>query len=116
MIWSEGRCAASDAEGRVLTVDVEGVRVVNVYAPHSHRRLIRLDAKLAFLSAFTRFVEQQMLDGVPLVLLGDFNIAHREIDLANPVANAKNAGFLPAERECSLGIFSKSKAGNFWPK
>ena len=88
-----------DAEGRVLTIDVAGIRVVNVYAPHSHRKLIRLDAKLVFLAALKRFIEELRSDGVPLILVGDFNIAHQEIDLANPKANQRNAGFLPVERE-----------------
>jgi exodeoxyribonuclease III len=90
---------ALDAEGRVLSIDVAGIRVVNVYAPHSHRKLIRLDAKVAFLAALKRFLEKDRRDGVPLVLVGDFNIAHQEIDLANPKANRGNPGFLPVERE-----------------
>lgn len=90
--------AASDDEGRVLTLDVGDLRIVNVYAPHSHRKLTRLDAKMAFLDQFARFVERQRQPDRNLVLLGDFNIAHKEIDLANPRANMKNAGFLPDER------------------
>jgi exodeoxyribonuclease III len=89
----------SDAEGRVLTVDVNGLRVVNVYAPHSHRALIRLGAKLNFLSALSAFLKREVMDGVPLVLVGDLNIAHGENDLANPKSNVKNAGFLPQERD-----------------
>lgn len=88
---------SSDSEGRVLTMDVGGMRLVNIYAPHSHRMLLRLDAKIAFLAALTRFIEKEKSDGVPLVLVGDFNIAHQEIDLANPKGNRRNAGFLPAE-------------------
>jgi exodeoxyribonuclease III len=88
-----------DAEGRVLITDVAGLRVVNVYAPHSHRKLMRLDAKVEFLSALRCFIEHLRNDGLPLILVGDFNIAHQEIDLANPKANHRNAGFLTVERE-----------------
>lgn len=93
-----------DAEGRVLTLDVGGVRVINVYAPHSHRKLIRLDVKLRFLRALTAFIAAQRVDGVPLVLMGDFNVAHQDIDLANARANRKNAGFLPEERAWVSGL------------
>lgn len=88
-----------DAEGRVIITDVGGLRVVNVYAPHSHRKLIRLEAKVAFLAALKHFIEELRGDGVPLILVGDFNIAHQDIDLANPKANQRNAGFLTVERE-----------------
>lgn len=90
---------ALDAEGRVLVTDVAGMRVVNVYAPHSHRKLFRLDAKVAFFAGLKRFIEELRSEGVPLVLVGDFNVAHQEIDLANPKANQRNAGFLAVERE-----------------
>lgn len=89
---------ASDPEGRVITLDVDGVRIVNVYAPHSHRKLTRLEAKLSFLARFSDFVRNECEDNSSITLLGDFNIAHREIDLANPKSNRGNAGFLPEER------------------
>lgn len=95
-----------DAEGRVIVIDVAGLRVVNVYAPHSHRKLIRLDAKVAFLAALKRFILELRQDGTPLVLVGDFNVAHQEIDLANPKANLKNPGFLAVEREWVTDLLS----------
>lgn len=88
-----------DKEGRILSLSVSGIRIVNVYAPHSHRKLIRLDTKIAFLEALTRFIQIERSRGVPLVLVGDFNVAHQEADLANPKANRSNAGFLPVERQ-----------------
>lgn len=88
----------TDPEGRVLMTDVEGVRVLNVYAPHSHRKLVRLATKVDFLSALSRFVANHRADR-PIILMGDLNIAHREIDLANPKANLTNAGFRQEERE-----------------
>lgn len=86
-----------DEEGRVISVVVNGVRFVNVYAPHSHRKLLRLAAKESFLAALTEFLDHSD-PSLPSVLLGDFNIAHKDIDLANAKANMKNAGFLPQER------------------
>ncbi|WP_061934676.1 exodeoxyribonuclease III [Aureimonas sp. AU22] len=88
----------SDPEGRVLTMDVEGLRIVNVYAPHSHRKLLRLEAKMQFLEALSRHVAFCRRDGIPIVVMGDMNIAHQKIDLANPKANERNAGYRPEER------------------
>ncbi|MEQ1952656.1 exodeoxyribonuclease III [Mesorhizobium sp. CN2-181] len=95
----------SDVEGRVLSLEVLGIQIVNVYAPHSHRTLIRLDAKLAFLAALSSFLARNATKG-PSIVLGDLNIAHTEIDLANPKANARNAGFLPEEREWLSGMLA----------
>ena len=89
---------ASDDEGRVLTVVFDAFSLVNVYAPHSHRLLTRLADKLSFVTAFEVFVADLRSRGRKLVLAGDFNVAHADIDLANPRANRKNAGFLQEER------------------
>ena len=88
----------SDVEGRVLTVDFETFSLVNVYAPHSHRELTRVADKVSFLEALDAFIAAKRVSGRPLVLVGDFNVAHTEVDLANPVPNRGNAGFLPEER------------------
>lgn len=102
-----------DAEGRVITLDVEGVRIANVYAPHSHRKLTRLDTKLAFLSHFTLFLDRQLSEFSSVVLVGDFNIAHRAIDLAKPTANMRNAGFLPEERAWLDSLLSNGFIDSF---
>lgn len=88
----------SDAEGRVLTVDFETFSLVNIYAPHSHRLLTRLSNKISFFEALEAFIAEKRSGERPLVLAGDFNVAHTEIDLANPRSNRVNAGFLPEER------------------
>lgn len=88
----------SDVEGRVLTVDFDAFSLVNVYAPHSHRLLTRLPEKISFLEALDAFITEKRSCGRPLILVGDFNVAHTEIDLANPRPNRGNAGFLPVER------------------
>jgi len=88
-----------DAEGRVLLTEFEPFTLVNTYAPHSHRELVRLDAKLHFCEQFLSYVRRVRLRGKPLIVVGDLNVAHQEIDLSNPVGNKKNAGFLPEERQ-----------------
>src|SRR6266700_6824283 len=87
-----------DSEGRVLSVEFDQFEIVNVYAPHSHRQLIRLDFKLQFLKKLGEYISDRKRAGKPLVIVGDLNIAHEERDLANFAANRKNAGFLPQER------------------
>ncbi len=89
-----------DAEGRVLTVEFEEFFLVNVYTPNSKRELLRLDYRTTqWEPAFRAYLEQ--LDATkPVVVCGDLNVAHREIDIANPKSNVKNAGFTPQERAC----------------
>lgn len=89
---------AIDREGRVMCLETPDFRLVNVYAPHSQRELARLPFKLDFCTAFDAYVERLRKDGKPFVFCGDLNVAHKDIDLANPKANKKNAGFLPEER------------------
>lgn len=89
---------AIDDEGRILTVELEGVTVVNAYFPNSQREHARLDYKLAFCDKILKYVERLRKDGHFVVLCGDYNIAHKEIDLKNPKSNVNNAGFLPQER------------------
>jgi exodeoxyribonuclease III len=88
-----------DAEGRVLCTGLDDFEVINVYAPHSHRELTRLDAKLAFCRHFDEYLAAKRKNSKPLIIAGDLNVAHTEKDLTNWAANRKNAGFLPQERE-----------------
>lgn len=88
----------TDDEGRVLSLDIGPFIIVNTYAPHSHRELIRLEHKRSFAQSFITFVKELRRSGKPLIIAGDLNVAFDERDLANPVANRKNAGFLPEER------------------
>ncbi|EKD39215.1 MAG: hypothetical protein ACD_75C00473G0002 [uncultured bacterium] len=86
-----------DCEGRVLTLEFADCYLINIYFPNSAEELKRLDYKLRFnnrLLAFAKELEQRK----PVILCGDFNVAHKEIDLKNPKANEKNAGFTPEER------------------
>lgn len=87
-----------DSEGRVLVADFADFTVVNAYFPNSQREHARLPYKLSFCDAILKFVERLRKEGRFVILCGDYNIAHKEIDLRNPKANADNAGFLPEER------------------
>lgn len=87
-----------DTEGRVLTLEFDKFYLVNVYTPNSQNALRRLDYRsnewdVDFLS-YVKSLEKKK----PVVFCGDLNVAHKEIDLANPSTNTKNAGFTPEER------------------
>lgn len=88
-----------DHEGRVITAEFEKYYLVNVYVPNSQRGLERLPYRSSkwdvdFL-AYLKKLEKKK----PVVFCGDLNVAHKEIDLANPKSNTKNAGFTPEERK-----------------
>ena len=92
-----------DSEGRVITLEFESFRLVNVYTPNSQRGLTRLEYRMEWEDAFRDYVKN--LDaGKPVVICGDMNVAHAAIDLRNPKANQKNAGFTPEEREKMTGL------------
>ena len=89
---------SGDREGRVITLRFPDFYLVNVYTPNSRRDLSRLDYRtrvwdVRFL-AYLRVLESRL----PVIFCGDLNVAHREIDLANPRANRRNAGFTDEER------------------
>ena len=86
-----------DCEGRVLTLELDDCYLVNIYFPNSGEELARLDFKLRFNARLLAYAEE-LRRRKTVVLCGDFNVAHREIDLKNPKANEKNAGFTPEER------------------
>lgn len=86
-----------DREGRVLTAEYPGFYLVNVYTPNAQRELTRLDYRQKWDLEFLNYVKA--LDKKkPVIFCGDLNVAHKEIDLANPKSNTKNAGFTPEER------------------
>lgn len=87
-----------DREGRVITAEYENFFLVNVYVPNSQRELTRLDYRVkSWGPDFLAFLKR-LETSKPVVVCGDLNVAHREIDLARPAANTKNAGFTPEER------------------
>lgn len=86
-----------DTEGRVITLEFEEFFMVTVYTPNSQAELKRLDYRMTFEDAILEYVKN--LDKMkPVVLCGDLNVAHEEIDLKNPKTNRKNAGFSDEER------------------
>lgn len=86
-----------DHEGRVVTLEFEDFYLVNVYVPNSQDGLRRLDYRMNWEDAFRGFVKS--LDSKkPVVVCGDMNVAHEEIDLKNPSTNHFNAGFSDEER------------------
>jgi len=87
-----------DSEGRVCTIELEKFFLVNVYTPNSRRGLERLDYRHNEWDVdFLKFVKK-LEKKKPVIFCGDLNVAHKEIDLANPGSNVKNAGFTPQER------------------
>lgn len=89
---------AYDGEGRVITLEYEDFYLVNVYTPNSQRELTRLDFRMDWEDVF-RYYLMTLDEKKPVVLCGDLNVAHQEIDLKNPKNNRRNAGFTEEERE-----------------
>ena len=87
-----------DHEGRVITLETDSFYLVNVYTPNSQDGLRRLDYRMKWEDDFQAYLRR--LDAVkPVVVCGDMNVAHKEIDLKNPKTNRRNAGFTDEERE-----------------
>lgn len=90
---------AFDDEGRVQALEFDRVVLINAYFPNSQDERARLDYKLAFCKAMTAFCNRYVKAGKHLILCGDYNIAHQEIDLARPKENQNSAGFYIEERQ-----------------
>ncbi len=88
-----------DDEGRILALDLEHFILLNVYFPNGQTGDERLDYKLRFYEAFFAYCDLLRAQGRALVICGDYNTAHNEIDLKNPKENQKTSGFLRIERD-----------------
>ncbi|HEY8420960.1 MAG TPA: exodeoxyribonuclease III [Thermoclostridium sp.] len=87
-----------DNEGRVLTAEYDNFYMVTVYTPNAQRGLARLDYRMKWEDDFREYLLK--LDSKkPVIICGDMNVAHNEIDLKNPASNRQNAGFSDEERE-----------------
>ena len=86
-----------DTEGRVITLEYEDFYLVTVYTPNSQRELARLDYRMKWEDDFRVYLKDLDMKK-PVILCGDLNVAHKEIDLENPSTNKKNAGFTDEER------------------
>ena len=97
-----------DHEGRVITLEMTDFYLVTVYVPNSQDGLRRLDYRMQWEADFLAYLRR--LDAVkPVIVCGDLNVAHEEIDLKNPRTNRRNAGFTDEERQC----FSQWLAAGF---
>lgn len=86
-----------DQEGRMITLEYEQFFLVTVYTPNSQRGLLRLDYRMKWEDDFRAYLQQ--LDKIkPVIVCGDLNVAHEEIDIKNPKANRQSAGFTDEER------------------
>lgn len=86
-----------DQEGRVITLEFETFYLVNVYTPNSQTELARIDYRMTWDDEFRNYVSN-LNNKKPVIICGDLNVAHEEIDLKNPKNNRNNAGFTDAER------------------
>ena len=86
-----------DQEGRVITAEYDNFYLVCCYTPNSQRELARLDYRMTWEDAFRAYL-LELDKKKPVILCGDLNVAHNEIDLKNPKTNRKNAGFSDEER------------------
>ncbi|KAB0800981.1 hypothetical protein PPYR_05335 [Photinus pyralis] len=101
-----------DTEGRCITAEYEKYYVVSVYVPNAGRRLVTLPKRLEWNKIFKKFIKE--LDKQkPVIICGDMNVAHSEIDLANPKTNTKNAGFTKEEREGMTDFLSDGYVDTF---
>ena len=86
-----------DQEGRVITAEFDDHYLITCYTPNSKRDLARLDYRMHWEDDFRKYLTE-LSSKKPVVLCGDLNVAHKEIDLENPASNHKNAGFTDEER------------------
>jgi len=86
-----------DQEGRVITAEYEKFYLVTVYTPNAKRDLSRLEYRQVWEDDFLAFIKK-LEETKPVIFCGDLNVAHKEIDLANPKTNTMNAGFTKEER------------------
>lgn len=87
-----------DHEGRVITLEFERFYLITVYTPNSQEELKRLDYRMEWEDDFRTYLKK-LEENKPVILCGDLNVAHKEIDLKNPKTNRKNAGFTDQERD-----------------
>jgi exodeoxyribonuclease-3 len=86
-----------DKEGRLITLQFDDFYLVNVYTPNSKKELLRLDYRMQWEDDFRKYL-LKLNEDKPVIICGDLNVAHQEIDLKNPKTNRKSAGFSDEER------------------
>lgn len=101
-----------DQEGRVITLEFENFYLVDCYTPNSKRELERLDYRMIWEDAFRTYL-LKLNEIKPVILCGDLNVAHQEIDLKNPKSNRRNAGFTDEERSKMTELLSTGFTDSF---
>ncbi len=96
-----------DAEGRYVRCDFGKLSVISVYCPSGSSSPERQEAKFRFMDLFYPHLQQLIAEGREIIICGDWNIAHKEIDLKNWKSNQKNSGFLPEERAWMTRLFDE---------
>ncbi len=97
--WSEGiGIKKYDEQGRILTLVYDEFVLINVYVPNGNSKTASLDFKLEFYEELLKYMDTYRGKGHKVIMTGDINVAHEEIDLARPKENSKRIGFLPEER------------------
>lgn len=102
-----------DDEGRIIVAEYKNFILINIYYPNGKAREERLKYKMEFYDAFLEYADDLVKKGKKLVICGDVNTAHKEIDLARPKENSKISGFLPIEREWMDKFFSHGYVDTF---
>lgn len=101
-----------DTEGRVITLEYETFYLVTVYTPNSKRELERLEYRMEWEDDFRQYL-LSLESKKPVVLCGDLNVAHKEIDLKNPKTNTRNAGFTIEERDKMTALLESGFIDSF---
>ena len=101
-----------DQEGRVITLEYPDHYLVTCYTPNSQRELARLDYRMTWEDAFRAYL-LALNEEKPVVLCGDLNVAHKEIDLKNPKTNRRNAGFTDEERDMMTKLLDAGFTDSF---
>ncbi|MEE1186697.1 MAG: exodeoxyribonuclease III [Acutalibacteraceae bacterium] len=104
--------AEHDKEGRVITLEFENFYLVTVYTPNSQNELKRLDYRMNWEDDFLNYINR-LDENKPVIICGDLNVAHNEIDLKNPKTNRKNAGFTDDERGKMTALLSNGFVDSF---
>lgn len=101
-----------DQEGRMITLEFDDFQLVNVYTPNSQRGLTRLEYRLQWEDSFRRYIDT-LAKKKPVIICGDLNVAHQEIDIKNPAANKNNAGFTQDERDKMTQLLAAGLTDSF---
>lgn len=101
-----------DHEGRLITLEYEDFYLVTVYTPNSQRELTRLMYRMCWEEDFRLYLKA-LDEKKPVIVCGDMNVAHKEIDLKNPKTNTNNAGFTPKEREAMTRLLDSGFVDTF---